>query len=107
MSYPPPGQPQQPYGQHPQPYGHAQPPQPYGQAQPMPYGQPSQPYPTGGYPPPVAMPQQPMQVQQVGHSVTKPAWTCGEMALMFCTMGLAYPIIWMRRRARTTVTRHR
>lgn len=100
MSYPPQG----PQGPHPQ--------QPYGQAQPgpppAPYHGPAYPQQMPpGYGQPMPYPQQPMQVQQVGHSVTKPAWTCGEIVLMFFTMGLAYPIIWMRRRAKTTVTRHR
>jgi hypothetical protein len=53
------------------------------------------------------MPQQPMQVQQVGRSVTKPAWTVGDICWVTFTAGFAWPFIWMKRRSRTTVTRHR
>lgn len=49
----------------------------------------------------------PLQVQNVGRSVSKPAWTVGDILWLFCTAGLAWPIIWMKRRSRTTVTRHR
>ncbi|GAA4221564.1 hypothetical protein FHR32_005138 [Streptosporangium album] len=59
------------------------------------------------YPPNPGQPQQPVQVQQVGMSVTKPVWTCGEIALMVCTCGMAYPITWVRRRSKTTATRHK
>jgi len=111
-------QPQQSNGQRPQQYGQTQPGQyppqyqgqpAYPQQAPVPYGQTQPPqYATGGYPAQQPIPQQqPMQVQQVGMSVTKPAWTCGEIALMVCTCGMAYPIIWMRRRGKTTITRHR
>jgi hypothetical protein len=80
------------------PYGHQSP--QYG----PPQGQPPAPY----GPPPGYGYQQPMpqQVQQVGRSVTKPAWTCGEIALVVCTAGFGYPWVWARRRRRTTITRH-
>jgi hypothetical protein len=48
-----------------------------------------------------------MQVQQVGRSVTKPAWTIGQILAVFFTFGLAWPFIWLSRREKTTVTRHR
>jgi hypothetical protein len=70
----------------------------------VPYGQP-------GYPPPgyaqQPYPQQPMQVQQVGMSVTKPAWTIRQILAVICTFGLALPFIWLSCRGKTTVTRHR
>ena len=66
-----------------------------------PYGQ--QPYP----PHPYGHQQRPVHVQQVGRSVTKPAWTVGDILWIVFTGGLAWPIIWVKRRARTTVTRHR
>jgi hypothetical protein len=96
-------QPQGPYGQQPYPQQ-----QPYGppQGQPAPYGQPGYGY---GYQQPMPQqpyPQQPMQVQQVGYSVTKPAWTIGQIMLVIFTGGLAWPFIWLSRRSRTTVTRH-
>lgn len=90
MSYPP---------QHPG----QQPPQPYPPQQP--YAQPGYPPPGYGYPPPY--PPQPLRVQQVGMSVTKPAWTIGDILWVFFTGGLALPFIWLKRRSRTTVTRHR
>lgn len=51
-------------------------------------------------------PPQPVPVQQVGRSVTKPAWTVGDICWIVVTAGLAWPFIWLKRRARTTVTRH-
>jgi hypothetical protein len=51
--------------------------------------------------------QRPVHVQQVGRSVTKPAWTVGDILWIVFTGGLAWPIIWVKRRARTTVTWHR
>lgn len=83
------------------------PPQPpYG---PPPEGPTGQPVPYQPYPPqpPYGYPQQPMHVQQVGRSVTKPAWSVGEICLVVFTCGLAWPFVWMSRRSRTTVTRHR
>lgn len=81
------------------------PPQPYGQPQYPPQG-----YPGYGYQQPMPQPQTNMnvqQVQQVGYSVTKPAWTIGQILLVVFTGGLAWPFIWLKRRSRTTVTRHR
>jgi len=46
------------------------------------------------------------QDQPLRTSVTKPAWTVGEIAWLVITLGLAYPWIWLRRRRRTVVTRH-
>jgi hypothetical protein len=63
-----------------------------------------------GYPPPGYAQQpyaQPMQVQQVGMSVTKLAWTIGQILAVFFTFGVAWPFIWLKRRGKTTVTRHR
>lgn len=101
MTYPPHGQQptQGPYPQ--QPYGNGQA-QQYGQPQPGYQGQPypqQQPLPQGK--------QKPVQVRSVGKSVTKPAWTVGDIMWLICTAGLAYPIIWLKRRSKTTVTRHR
>lgn len=110
MSYPPQppppqGQPnpQQPYPQHPPvPYGYVQPPVPYGHPgyPPAQYGQP--PY----MPSPYAQ-QQPLQVQQVGRAVTRPAWSVGEVMAVVFTCGLALPFVWLSRRSRTTYTRYR
>ena len=84
-------QPQYPQGQYPP--GYAQPYPPQAHTQPS-YAQP-QPH-----------PHQPMQVKQVGKSVTKPAWTVGDILWIVLTAGMAWPIIWLKRRARTTVTRY-
>lgn len=55
----------------------------------------------------MSQPHEPMQVQNVGYSVTKPAWTIGDICWIFFTVGLAWPFIWLKRRRRTTITRHR
>lgn len=85
------------------------PPQPYPQ---VPYGHPG--YVQPGYPPPGYVQQpygqpmmQPMQVHQVGMAVTKPAWTMGQILAVIFTCGFAWPIIWLSRRSKTTITRHR
>ena len=54
-----------------------------------------------------AVSQEPLEVRNVGKSVTAPAWTLGDIMWVACTMGMAWPWIWARRRKRTTVTRHR
>jgi hypothetical protein len=51
--------------------------------------------------------EKPIAVKNVGKSTTKPAWTVGDVLWMICTVGMAYPWIWTRRRKRTTITRHR
>lgn len=51
--------------------------------------------------------QEPIAVRNVGKSVTKPAWTVGDVLWLLFTAGLAWPWIWLRRRKRTTITRHR
>lgn len=107
-----PGQPEQqppPYPQGAYPPGPYPPPQPYPQ---VPYGHPG--YVQPGYPPPGYAQQpygqpmmQPMQVHQVGMAVTKPAWTMGQILAIIFTCGFAWPFIWLSRRSKTTVTRHR
>lgn len=84
MGYPPQG----PWGPSQPPQGPPYPPQPYGY-------------------PPAYPPQRPVPVQQVGKSVTKPAWSIGEICLVVFSCGLALPFVWLSRRSRTTVTRHR
>lgn len=49
----------------------------------------------------------PVDVRNVGKSVSKPAWTPGDVLWLIFTAGLAWPFIWLKRRRRTTVTRHR
>ena len=49
----------------------------------------------------------PIAVTNVGKSVSKPAWTVGDIFWLVCTAGLAWPVVWMRRRKRTMITRHR
>lgn len=101
MGYPP-QQPHDPYGQQPGQSGPQYPQQP-----PVPYQQPYPPPAQGYGPPPYGAPQHPAHVQQVGRSVTKPAWTVGDIMWIVCTCGLAWPIVWAKRRSRTTITRHR
>jgi hypothetical protein len=48
----------------------------------------------------------PLKVQSVGKSVTKPAWTLGDILWLMFTGGMAWPWIWNRRQKRTTITRH-
>ncbi|MEU4579996.1 hypothetical protein [Nonomuraea sp. NPDC023979] len=92
-----PSQPQQPYQQQPQ----------YGQPQPYPAQPYGQQYPPPGYGQPMMPQQQPVQVAMTGRAVTKPAWTIGDFLWIICTAGLALPIIWLKRRSKTTVTRYR
>lgn len=54
----------------------------------------------------MTQPDQPLYVRQTGKSVTKPAWTFGEICWLVFTGGMAWPFIWLKRRRRTTVTRH-
>lgn len=102
-----PPQPHDPYGQQYRQSGPQHPQQPY---PPVPYQQQGYPVPPP-YPAqqPYGYPQQmpPMQVQQVGRSVTKPAWTAGDFMWIIFTCGMALPFIWLKRRSQTTVTRHR
>ncbi|MFD0656634.1 hypothetical protein [Thermocatellispora tengchongensis] len=80
---------------------------------PMPY--PPQVLPPQGYPVPPAgyMPMhvghasQVQQVRQVGMSVTRPAWSLGEIMIVVITCGLAWPLVWLARRGKTTYTTHR
>jgi len=46
------------------------------------------------------------QDQPLRKSVSKPAWTVGDILWLVITCGLAWPWIWLRRRRRTVVTRH-
>ena len=55
----------------------------------------------------MARDRKPIDVRNVGKSTTKPAWTPGDVLWLICTAGLAWPFIWLRRRKRTTITRHR
>lgn len=52
------------------------------------------------------MGRKPMDVRNVGRSVSKLAWTVGEILLMIFTAGLAWPFIWMRHRSKTRIIRH-
>lgn len=116
MTQPPPdGQPpQQPYptGPYPAPqppYGAPYPPQyppAYPPAYPVPYGAPPPGYGQPMYPQQMPYPHI-QQVRQTGMAVTTPAWSVGEIMAVVFTCGLALPIIWMSRRKRTTITRHR
>jgi len=51
-------------------------------------------------------PQEPLQIRQVGKSVNRPAWTLGQICTVVLSGGLLYPVVWIRRRRHTTVTRH-
>lgn len=51
--------------------------------------------------------EKPIAVRNTGRSVSKPAWTVGDILWLACTAGLAWPLVWMRRRKRTMITRHR
>lgn len=84
MAYPPHGQQQPPHGLPPH-----QPPAVYGP--PPGYGQ---------------APQQPTRIQQVGRSVTQPAWTGKQMAVVVFSLGMLWPVVWLYRRSKATVTRH-
>ncbi|WP_170223613.1 hypothetical protein [Nonomuraea turkmeniaca] len=46
-------------------------------------------------------------MKNVGKSVSKPAWTLGHDLWMIFTVGMANPFIWLKRRKRTTITKHR
>jgi hypothetical protein len=48
----------------------------------------------------------PLEVKNVGRSVSKPAWTVGDILWLIFTAGLAWPIIWLKRRNKMVVTRH-
>ncbi|GAA2294205.1 hypothetical protein GCM10010149_47720 [Nonomuraea roseoviolacea subsp. roseoviolacea] len=76
------------------------PPQQPPNGQPYGYGPPQQPH----YPPPAYGPPMPYQPRQ---AVTKPAWTIGQILAIVCTCGLAWPLVWLHRRSKTTITRYR
>ncbi|MFI7480631.1 hypothetical protein [Nonomuraea sp. NPDC049646] len=50
---------------------------------------------------------EPLEVRNVGRSVSKPAWTVGEILLVTFTGGIAWPWVWNRHRKRTMITKHR
>jgi hypothetical protein len=109
---PPHGAQQPPHGQVPAVYGPpgGQPPVVYGAPtgqHPAVYGPPQGQPPAYGPPPGYGYPQQqPVQVRQVGHSVTKPVWTLTQIALVVFSVGFLWPVVWLYRRSKTTVTRH-